>query len=119
MPKTILSISRDQLLLETRGAILRKSGHRVISVRTIDEFADAVREERVALVVIGHTLPGHDREDVHRVLELEACRAPVIELYATAAPPKSAAQFQLAVHDGSFQSDLLQLVRHVLADDVN
>ncbi len=119
MPKTILSISRDQLLLETRGAILRKSGHRVISVRSIDDFADAVREEKVALVVMGHTLPGHDRDDAFQVLKTEACAAPVIELYATAAPPKSSAQFQLAVHDRSFQSDLLSLVNQVLSDDVN
>lgn len=119
MAKTILSISRDQLLLETRGAILRKSGHRVVSVKSVDDFADAIREEEISLVVLGHTLPGHDREDAYHVLAAEKCTAPVIELYATAAPPKSTAQFQLAVHDRSFQSDLLALVKQVLADDVN
>jgi len=83
MQKTILSISRDQLLLETRGAILRKSGHRVVSVRSIEDFAAAVQEEEIALVVICHTLTGHDREDAYRVLIAEQCLAPVIELYAT------------------------------------
>ncbi len=119
MAKTILSISRDQLLLETRGAILRKSGHRVISVRSIEDFADAVREEEISLVVIGHTLPGQDRDDAYRIMDAEQCIAPVIELYATAVPPRSEAQFQLAVHDRSFQADLLALVGQVLSDEVN
>ena len=119
MLKTILSISRDQLLLETRGAILRKSGHRVLSVNNLEDFTEAVRDEDVDLVIIGHTLPGHDRDDAYRALQESSCVAPVIELYATAVPPKSCAQFQLAVHDRSFQSDLLELVTRVLSDAVN
>ncbi len=117
--KTILSISRDQLLLETRAAILRKSGHQVVSVKTLDDFAAAVHDPGVDLVILGHTLPAHEREDVFSILREFSCDAPVIELYATATPPRSTAQFHLAVHDRTFQTDLLALVRQVLSDDVN
>ena len=117
--KTILSISRDQLLLETRAAILRKSGHQVISVKTLDDFASAIHDPGVDLIILGHTLPAHEREDAYSVLKELACEAPVIELYAGAGPPHSPAQFHLGVHDRSFQTDLLALVRQVLSDAVN
>ncbi len=119
MPKTILSISRDQLLLETRAAILRKSGHEVISVSNLEEFLQALQEIGVDLVVVGHTVPGAQRDEVYRILEEVECLCPVIELYASAVPPKTAAHFQLAVHDRTFQTDLLQLVRQVLAEEQN
>jgi len=117
--KTILSISRDQLLLETRAAILRKSGHQVISVSDPDEFLEALQQSQIDLIVLGHSLLPDDREEAFRFLSETGCSSPVIELYATTAPPKSPAHFQLAVHDRTFQTDLLALVQQVLADAVN
>ncbi|HEY3929709.1 MAG TPA: hypothetical protein VGL89_15165 [Candidatus Koribacter sp.] len=119
MPRTILSMSRDHILLETRGAILRKSGHRVLSVSDIDDFVETLRHNDVDLVILGHSLLSHDREDAYRWLNEVAGRAPVIELYATAVPPKTPAQFHLAVHDRTFQDDLLALVQQVLSSQTN
>lgn len=119
MPKTIVSISRDQLLLETRAAVLRKSGHHVISATDLEEFAELMQGREVDLVVIGHTLNLEERETAYRLVDESGSRSPVIELYATAAPPKSPAHFQLAVHDRTFETDLLQLVRQVLTDNQN
>ena len=119
MPKTILSISRDQILLETRAAILRKSGHHVVSVSDIEQFAEVLRDRDIDLVVIGHTLNMDDRDAAYRLLNELDCNSPVIELYATAVPPRSPAHFHLAVHDRTFQTDLLQLVRQVLTDEQN
>lgn len=119
MLKIILSVSRDQLLLETRAAILRKSGHRVVSVNSIDDFAEALESQSVDLIILGHTLPAHEREDAYRILAQSKSTAPVIELYSTALPSKSPAQFHLAIHDNTFQADLLALVQQVLSDAVN
>jgi DNA-binding NtrC family response regulator len=117
--KTILSISHDQILLETRAAILRKSGHRVLSVSDVSEFLDAVRENTIDLIVLGHTLSAEEREEVYSSLPEVDCQCPVIELYASPVPPKSPAHFHLAVHDRTFQSDLLLLVRQVLSSEAN
>lgn len=119
MAKVILSISRDHILLETRGAILRKSGHRVISVGDLAALLEALQQNDVSLIVVGHTLSTHDRDETYRLLQENDVKSPVIELYATVAPPKSPAQFQLAVHERSFQSDLLQLVKQVLSEQPN
>jgi len=116
MTKTIVSIARDQILLETRAALLRKSGQRVISLAGPDEFREyMVQASPVDLLVLGHSLSGSDREQIFGLLQETTHNAPVIELYATASPPKSSAQFLLAVHDQTFESDLLALVRQVLA----
>jgi DNA-binding response OmpR family regulator len=119
MPKTIVSVSHDQILLETRAAILRKSGHHVFSATDLDEFAELLRDREVDLVVIGHTLNMDERDAAYRLIDEWGCKSPVIELYAAAAPPASRAHFQLAVHDVTFQTDLLQLVRQVLTDAQN
>jgi DNA-binding NtrC family response regulator len=119
MPKTILSISRDQILLETRAAILRKSGHHVVSVLDLEQFVEAIRDRDIDLVVLGHTLNMDERDAAYRLMDEWGCKSPVIELYATAVPPRSPAHFHLAVHDRTFQTDLLQLVRQVLADEQN
>ncbi len=119
MPRTILSLSRDHILLETRGAILRKSGHRVLSVGSLGEFLESLRDNQVDLVILGHSLPSHDRDEAFKGLQEVECGAPVIELYATSVPPKSQAQFQLAVHDRTFQADLLGLVTQVLSGKEN
>lgn len=119
MPKTILSISYDQLLLETRAAILRKSGHKVISVSDLGAFKQALEEADIDLVVVGHTVSSQDRGQAYRLMGENECECPVIELYATATPPDSPAHFHLAVHDRTFQTDLVQLVRQVLADQPN
>jgi DNA-binding NtrC family response regulator len=119
MTKTILSISHDHILLETRGAILRKTGHRVISVSSLEDFVTSLRESEIDLVILGHSVPAAEREQAYRLLQEHDCQCPVIELYATAAPPKSPAHFHLAVHDRTFQSDLLALVQQVLSSTPN
>jgi DNA-binding NtrC family response regulator len=117
--KTILSISHDQILLETRAAILRKSGHRVLSVSDVSELMETARENEIDLIVLGHTLSAEEREEVYRKLPEVDCQCPVIELYASQVPPRSPAHFHVAVHDRTFQSDLLLLVRQVLASETN
>ena len=119
MPKTILSISRDHILLETREAILRRSGHHVISVSELSDFAKSIEEGDIDLVVLGHPLSSDDRDAAYRVLRELDCDCPVIELYATSVPPKSPAHFHLQVHDRTFQSDLLQLTRQILSGETN
>ena len=106
-------------MLETRGAILRKSGHRVLSVSEIDDFVEVLRQNQVDLVILGHSLLSKDREEAYRWLKDLECPAPVIELYATAVPPRTSAQFHLAVHDRTFQHDLLALVQQVLSAKTN
>lgn len=119
MAKKILSISYDQILLETRAAVLRKSGHHVISVSNLAGFKQALEENDIDLVIVGHTVASHDRTQAYQLMGENECECPVIELYATTTPPHSPAHFHLAVHDRTFQTDLLQLVRQVLADQQN
>ena len=119
MSKRILSISYDQILLETRAAILRKSGHNVIPVSNLGGFKHALQEEDIDLVIVGHTVPQRDRDEAYRLMGESQCECPVIELYATSVPPESPAHFHLAVHDRTFEVDLLQLVRQVLAEGQN
>jgi hypothetical protein len=120
MPRTIVSIARDQILLETRGALLRKSGQLVVSLADPEEFREyMVKKNRVDLIVLGHSLTPSDRDQISGLLRELETTAPVIELYATATPPKSSAQFLLAVHDQTFEADLLELVRQVLSSTPN
>ncbi len=51
---TVLHISYDKLLLETRTAILRRAGYAVISASTLAMTMDALRDRRFDLVLIGH-----------------------------------------------------------------
>jgi hypothetical protein len=71
------------------------------------------------LVVVGHSLSRDDRDQIYATLRSCAQQAPVIELYASASAPGSAAQFLLAVHDQTFEADLLALVRQVLSSTPN
>lgn len=98
---------------------MRKSGHKVLSVSDIGQFVATLRDNEIDLVILGHSLLTHDREDAFRALKESDSPAPVIELYATAVPPKSQAEFMLAVHDRTFQSDLLGLVSQVLSEAKN
>lgn len=56
MLPTILSISMDRELLFLRGKILEGAGFRVLSVISVDEAAQALAEEPVDALLIGHSL---------------------------------------------------------------
>jgi DNA-binding response OmpR family regulator len=58
---SILSISYDESLLRTREWLLRASGFAVTSALGFTEAASHCRDSAFDLVIIGHSIPRHDR----------------------------------------------------------
>lgn len=58
---SILSISYDESLLRTREWLLRASGFTVTSALGFTEAAAHCRNSTFDLVIIGHSIPRHDR----------------------------------------------------------
>ena len=58
---SILSISYDESLLRTREWLLRASGFTVTSALGFTEAAAHCRNSDFDLVIVGHSIPQHDR----------------------------------------------------------
>ncbi len=64
MIKRILSISYDPVLLNTRGMILRQEGYAVDSAQTLQEAVKLSRSTRFDVVIIGHSIPAEDQQQM-------------------------------------------------------
>ena len=75
----ILSVSYDVTLLRTRQMLLERAGYSVISVSGLKEALEKCRSEVCDLVILGHSIPRSDKEQIISALR-EHCPAPVLAL---------------------------------------
>ncbi len=57
MPRRVLSVSYDPVLLKTREMILQKEGYTVCSVQTLADAVQASYKDRFDVAIIGHSIP--------------------------------------------------------------
>jgi len=76
-PAKILSVSYDTSLAATREMLLASAGFRVSSVLTVDRAIELCAAEEFALVVIGHSIPSHQRLWLLKELR-RRCATPVL-----------------------------------------
>ncbi len=95
----VLHISFDRAIRETRDAILRAAGFRVLSVSTLKEVVAACRNYEFDAVVVGHTIPTAERGAV--LAAARACRSKprVIAMYKLAPDEITGADVALDSHD--------------------
>ena len=90
MPR-ILSVSYDATLLRTRQMLLERAGYEVVSTQNLTEALEKCRSTAYDLVIMGHSIPRSDKQDIIRALR-QHCPAPVLALLRGGeAPLKEAA----------------------------
>ena len=107
----VLSLSYDESLARTRDMLLSAAGVDVATYTDLQRALHACRAEDFDLIVIGHSIPTHERrkllEEVRR-----SCAAPVLALQRHGDTPLLGADY---VFDASQSpAQLLETVMHVL-----
>ena len=111
MPKRILSISYDSVLLETRHMMLEQAGYIVVSA---EGLADAIEHcsGDFDLVIMGHSIPQKDKRAMIAELHHHGLNAPLLSLLRRGEEPIPEASRGI---DPSPQH-LLETVKAMLAD---
>ena len=105
----ILSVSYDELLLETRATLLRHEGYDVVSARGFEESLECCKQGGFDLFVLGHSIPQEDKLRLVQTFRRH-CRAPVISLLRNCDAPVAGADF----HIEPDPRELLQAVANTL-----
>lgn len=79
MSKRILSVSYDEHLLATRGALLEREGHQVTSALGFTQCSARCVEGNFDLFILGHSIPNDDKLELMRIFRAN-CAAPVLAL---------------------------------------
>ena len=90
MSKRILSVSYDEHLLATRGALLEREGHQVISALGFTQCAARCDEGNFDLFILGHSIPEDDKRELMRMFRAN-CAAPVLALRRQGEDPPTGA----------------------------
>jgi CheY-like chemotaxis protein len=106
----ILSVSYDELLLETRAEILSRRGYEVVSVHGLAECLDQCERGGFDLLILGHSIPDHDKLQFVEAFR-RSCSAPVISLLGNGDAPLPAADYQVVPEP----QKLLQAVGKILS----
>lgn len=77
MPRRVLSLSYDPVLLKTRAMILQKEGYTVWSVHTLRDALEASRKRCFDAAIIGHSIPVDDQQQIATMIR-ENCAAAFI-----------------------------------------
>ncbi|WP_058187894.1 response regulator [Terracidiphilus gabretensis] len=78
MPQTlVLSVGSDPTILGTRNLILRSAGYIVVSAKSIQEAVHLFQESDFDLIILCHTLPQEDCEDLIRFIRASGSRIAV------------------------------------------
>jgi DNA-binding response OmpR family regulator len=75
----ILSVSYDATLLATRQMILETRGYAVVSALGFLSAADYCRTGACQLVILGHSIPAEDKEELARICRAHTSR-PILSL---------------------------------------
>jgi len=79
MPKRILSVSYDNVLLATRQMLLEQKGYSVTSALGFREAVEDCQNEGFDLFVLGHSIPEKDK--LHLIETFRgSCAAPILSL---------------------------------------
>jgi DNA-binding response OmpR family regulator len=75
----ILSVSYDEVLLQTRRMLLQREGYEVISTLGFTESLRQCREGGFDLFVLGHSIPHADKQELMKGFR-QSCKGPIISL---------------------------------------
>src|SRR5215510_7668784 len=67
--KRILSVSYDHSLLMTREMLLRDAGFGVTSAKSLPAALDFCRKNRFDLVIVGHSIPRKDKQEMLQTIK--------------------------------------------------
>ena len=98
MPR-VLHISFDRAILATRTAILKQAGFRVVAAASVTEAVHACEKHAFDAVVIGHTVPSHQRAAVMEAARACRSKPPVIALYKLTSEEVTGADVSIDSHD--------------------
>jgi DNA-binding response OmpR family regulator len=65
---TVLLASRDPAILLTRRLVVESAGHRTLQATDLGLALNTAKEQRPALVVIGHTFPPGEQDEFAKTL---------------------------------------------------
>jgi len=114
MSKRILSISYDESLLVTRGALLEREGYQVTSELGFTQSAARCAEGNFDLFILGHSIPERDKQELIRIFRAN-CSAPVLALLRQGEDAPGNADYQVFPYD---PAQLLKTVARILGQSV-
>jgi len=79
MPKRILSVSYDGVLLATRKMLLEQKGYSVMSALGFRESLEQCQNEGFDLFILGHSIPEKDKLHLIETFR-SSCAAPILSL---------------------------------------
>jgi DNA-binding NtrC family response regulator len=79
MPKRILSVSYDAVLLATRQMLLEQKGYTVTSALGFREALEHCQNDGFDLFVLGHSIPEKDKLHLIETFRV-SCPAPILSL---------------------------------------
>lgn len=80
VPKRVLSISYDVVLLNTRAMILEREGYTVTSAQTLRDAIALLQQDRFDAAIIGHSIPIEEQRQMSEAIRQQCPDAPVIAL---------------------------------------
>jgi DNA-binding response OmpR family regulator len=111
----ILSISYDKSLLSTRQLLLEGIGHEVTSAVGLERALKLCRSRKFDLVIIGHSIPEKDKEQIIRVVR-EVCETPVLALLRPSERPLKMANYN---HELMHPEQFLSLVKTIVPEEAS
>ena len=99
MAKKILSISYDEPLLTTREMLLAQAGYEVTSALGFDEAMKHCEGPAYDLVILGHSIPRRDTQDLLRQVRRSA-KVPVVSLRRYGEDPTPGADYSVENSEG-------------------
>lgn len=109
----VLSVGRDQQLLQWRNNLLRNHGYQVTDARTASD-AMAALGKRHDLIIFGHAVPEQERNQIAAAARSSQPAAKIIMLYLGTIRHAELADALLSVH--GTPDDLLRTIEHLLAE---
>jgi len=91
-PPRILSVSYDESLAETRDMLFTSAGFDVATFTNLHQAVRACQAENFDLIVIGHSIPTHDRKKLLAEVR-DKCSAPILALHRHGEPPLPGADY--------------------------
>src|SRR5512146_1994801 len=97
-PPRILSISYDPALLTSRNDLLRQAGYAVTGASNLNDALYAVESEEFDLVIVGHSLPEHERRLLVRLVRQKVTIPLLVLSDDSSATPFTYAEVVASVH---------------------
>jgi DNA-binding response OmpR family regulator len=112
MATTLLNVSADETLLNTRGKILEQEGFVVIPAMNIQQVVAACENHAFDAVVLGHSIPPDEKKRIIETVR-DSCQpgTPIIGLYVR--NPDDADGSDYAVSSLQGPKELIDLMRTI------